>query len=227
MNPNNNKRYRKILPLAITVGNDEVCVAGVSEDLTWIRPMTPTLEEISGDRPVFAYDQWSLLILKGRPSNARVEDWSYASAREDGLVNAEDRCALFTRASRECVAAAFEDERTAGLIEARVIEIYLRQHTGGRQYLRIRFEDRAGERYDWVCPERRLTRLLRPPGADDINTERKARLNRLFEDKTWLAIGLGDKNDRFPGIFDGRHPLCTGLHFEAYAAREVHDLLSG
>jgi len=213
-----------ILPLAITFSGREVCVAGITKDKKWIRPMTPNLDQIVGKKAFFQYDQWSTLQLGGRPTNARVEDWFFSNvSKVEPETYNEGRTTFFEDVISFDVETAFSDEKTTGLIRAQIEEIYWRNHTGGRKYLRIRFKDMSGDCFDWIFVEYRLSQILNSQEGNEISAEILIKMHQLFKKKTWLTIGLGDKNERFPGKFDGRHPLCTGIHFETISAKQVND----
>jgi hypothetical protein len=216
----------QLLPLAMTLVEGKACVAGLDGQGRWIRPVPVTTEMIVSSAPPFVYDYWARVRLFERPVGGQDED----RVLEEVGGNPEP---LTPSARREilesaCVATVeegFAGSRSAGLVVCEVLSLIARRHTGGRRYLRIGFRDASGAEHDWVCPEFTLNRIWREKeaGGDGGWLDRSVR--DLAGRRTAVAVGLGDRNDRFPGRYRGRHPLCVGLHMLDLDAESLRGLL--
>lgn len=216
------------LPLAITQSEDGSCVAGLGDDGKWYRPEPISLEQVSGETAAFSYDHWRLLRLGPKETSAPPENRALV-AFDPALprpARAKQRLDMLAQMASPSVYSAFADGQSLGCIRATVHDIYFRRHTGGRRFLRIVFSDPAGERFDWVLPELAMNQRWAAEGGLDVPDDRRDRLLTSMGTDAYLTLALGDKNDRFPGKYDGRHPLVVGVHpvtrHQAPAARDQY-----
>jgi len=171
------------------------------------------LADVDPGRPTYRYDRRVPLSLGPAPADARPEDRCLIACHQPAVpVGLEERRQILARMAAESADAVFSEGRTAGCIPAEVEAVYARRHTGGRSYVRMRFRDPTGEVFDWVVPEVRLTDAVAAAGGLDMTAAAAERLRAAFDGEAYLVIGLGDRNDRMPGRYDGRHPLVVGAH---------------
>jgi hypothetical protein len=215
----------ELLPFAITQFGLDSCVAGVDLHGDWIRPVPILPEHLAGTAPVFRYDYVSCVLLGSRPTDGQAEDRTLLeTSSPPRLVDPATRLQLLDHATDTCVAVALSPGRSIGMVAARNCRVEARRHTGGRKYLRMSFTDLVGETFDWVCAELMLNRNWRA-SAEAAEAEWIERASRILaEIDPILAIALGDRNDRFPGRYDGRHPLCVGIHTRTRSGDELDGL---
>jgi len=220
----------RFLPLAITrVGNDEACVAGVTEDGLWIRPEPVSLDQVQREPAAYDYSRWSVVDLaESIAEDHRWEDRTVLNPETvciAGSVTSAERATMLARYTDADVSSALEGQRTVGLIRVTLHLVYAKRATGGRVFLRGAFTDSAGKDYDWIIPELAFARLARPFVVDG---QLKPAFAERFRDAlsrvpTFFTVGLTKREHRFPGRFKGCHPLVVGIHtvpdYHAFVAR--------
>ncbi|BAR98606.1 hypothetical protein BV133_1013 [Blastochloris viridis] len=204
-----------MLPLAITT-EDEArgCVAGITAHGAWIRPSPIPATWADDPGGPFRYRRWTRVAVAAHPGAARPEDRLLAGApAPDGAVAAADFRALLTAVCADDVTTALAAPRSAGLVRARLLDLYARRHTRGRTFLRLVFDDDVGERFDWIVPET-ATRQACAPHIGDGTLDRgfaAAWLGERAEGEVFLALGLTLPTSR-EGRFAGCQPLVVGIH---------------
>lgn len=197
-----------VLPIAITrVDSDRGCVGALGRDGAWVRPGPVQLTELTAESPRYSYDRW--VWIDAAPcleKDARPEDRRLVGAPRSGdPIDSEDRAALLHAHADPSVEVAFARGRSLGAVCARVRRVYRRRSTGGRDVLRMDFEDDAGVRYDFIVPDLHFERWVGARSEEDASSALAAR-------KVLIALGLTKPNGRFPGRFGGCHPLVVGVH---------------
>jgi hypothetical protein len=197
-----------VLPVAITrVDGEQGCVGALGRDGAWVRPGPVQLTELTAESPCYSYDRW--IWIDAAPcseKDARPEDRRLVGAPRSGdSIDSADRAALLHAHADPSVEAAFACGRSLGAVCARVHRVYLRRSTGGRDFVRMDFEDDAGVKYDFIVPDLHFERWARARLEEDATSALATR-------KVLLALGLTKPNDRFPGRFGGCHPLVVGVH---------------
>lgn len=220
------EKPNELLPLAITQFGENVCVAGTDLLHRWTRPAPITPAQIASDNPDFLYDHLTLLTLGARPDDGQAEDRSLLRVvARPTPVDPQRRLEAIRAVCAEDVATALADEHSIGLVRASVLQLVARRHTGGRHFLHIEFRDAGGAKHDWVCPELGLNRLWGGGDGEASMIRLERAVKKLADFEITLAVALGDRNDRFPGQYRGRHPLCVGLHAIETPTKELHELL--
>jgi hypothetical protein len=198
------------------VSEHEACVGALRPDGTWVRPETPTMEEIKAENSAFVYFRWASAALgQSIENNPRPEDHHilHAPFGEEKLSDATQL--EFLRKHQDPGAeAAFAGERSLGLIRATIRRVYHKQSTGGRTFLRTEFTDAAGETYDWIITEVRFPEEIAPYlVGGQITPDLGEKLRQIFNStETYFTIALTKPNNRFPGKFRGCHPVIIGIH---------------
>ena len=198
------------------VSEHEACVGALRPDGSWVRPETPSMEEIKAENSAFVYFRWASAALgQSIENNPRPEDHHmlHAPFGEEKLSGAAQLD--FLRKHQDPGAeAAFAGERSLGLIRATIRRLYHKQSTGGRTFLRTEFTDAAGETYDWIITEVRLPEEIAPYLVDGrITPDLGEKLHQIFNSaETYFTIALTKPNNRFPGKFRGCHPVIIGIH---------------
>jgi hypothetical protein len=212
--------FYKFLPLAITrAENDEACIGAITPHREWIRPEPVLAADLDAPASPYRYSTWLEANLgPSTAPDARPEDRDLDRAagfpRESDRAEG-DRWLALLEASRDATARdAFAGERSLGLIEAGVTDIYAKPSTRGRIFLRLRFSDASGESFDWVTPEVAINGALRPMFQNGVFPTQAANsfVSALRESRVFLTLGLTKPNNRFPGQFRGCHPLVVGIH---------------
>lgn len=210
----------RFLPLAITRSDSQSgCVGAISDAGRWVRPQPIAAAQVAGPHACFEYDVWhEAALVPAQDHDRRPEDHDLAStqAQKRDALSSAARIELLRRVCDADVAAALSGERSLGLVRARVQQVCVRRATGGRSFLRIAFEDRAAQAYDWIVPEVRFADLAAPHiHGDALDVAWAGRLvDVLCSVETYLTVGLTKPNQRFPGKFRGCHPLVVGVHTE-------------
>ena len=210
----------------MTIFGTDACVAGVGDQGKWVRPVPIRPEQVEGMDPDFRYDRYTDVELGPAPSGGQAEDRTLLKiSKTTRSIHPKMRLQLLDESMDPSVAAALSPGRSLGLVSARNCRLEARRHTGGRKYLRICFMDAAGETYDWICAELTLNRNWRKAMRED-ESGWLDRVGRVLSDLDLVhAVALGDRNDRFPGRYDGRHPLCVGIHARDLAGDALDALL--
>ena len=194
--------------MALTrVDHEFACLGALVEDGTWVRPGPIWLKDVMADVPRYSYIHrvWMNLGLSSA-EDSRPEDREIQGEPRTGeRLGEAERTALLHAYADADVVSAFARKRSLGMIRAHVHRVYLKRSIGGREFIRIVFEDGAGEVYDWIVPELRFDVWARTNLCNPTVLE----LNKLL---IFLTLGLTKPNDRFPGKFNGCHPLIVGVH---------------
>lgn len=202
------------LPLALTLTENGACAAGLGEDGTWYRPEPVSKSLINGGATVLSYDTWRQVRLGPLAKPAPPENHRFLgfdSPREK-FAPPEQRLELLGQVAHPSVADLFDGDQTLGCIRANIDDIYSRRHTGGRSFLRLVFSDVTGAQFDWVLPEHRVTQKWKAASEMQASTLVQPELLQGTGQDAYLTLALGDRNNRFPGKYDGRHPLVVGVH---------------
>ncbi|MEU6021895.1 hypothetical protein [Micromonospora sp. NPDC047134] len=202
----------ELVPLAVTLAEGEgACVAGLTDDGSWLRPEPVTAAQVTGEDPVYDFFRVVTLDLgAGTEPDARPEDRAVlADPRPGAFVPQARRAALLRRYTDATVEEAFGGERSAGLVEVRPLRLHHRRATGGRTFLRLTFVDACDTEYDWIVRDVRMLRdFATAADPDDVAPA----LAGPDAPALFLAVGLTKPNGRFPGRFRGCHPLVVGVH---------------
>ncbi|NCP12237.1 MAG: hypothetical protein GW859_09875 [Sphingomonadales bacterium] len=211
-----------LVPLAMTLPSaSEACVAGIDDQGAWVRPSPVPAHWIAGPRPLFAYRRASTLRLGPPPRDgARPEDRALIGRpRLSRSLSLAAHRRLLDRAADGGVDAAFAGDRSAGLIRARLRDVYARRHTRGRFYLRLVFDDASGETFDWILPDIAAVGYFAEAVADGALA---ADARRCWLDahrgEAFLAIGLTLPTRAPDRRFRGCNPLVVGVHGAAGGA---------
>jgi len=212
----------RFLPLAITQADDRhSCVGAITDAGWWVRPEPVTLTEVESPNSPYRYFYWTVAALESSSSlDARPEDRDIQ--REEGELRRlsplpeSDRLPFLLNHLDKNVGTAFTNERSLGLVEVSVHNIYLKRSTGGRNFIRAEFSDTSGSIYDWIIPEIAFGRTVRTHICEgNIETKYALCLISAFKEaRTFFTVGLTKPNFRFPGQFRGCNPLVVGIHSE-------------
>ncbi len=203
----------KILPLAVTMSDDKnACVAGINKHKDWIRPGPIDCEHI--ENALYSYQYWNqLTLIKDDSISARPEDHIIKSVSEDNheAVTEKSKLQLIKVIEDDCAIDSFSKNRSVGIINVNVHNLYWKRSTGGRRFLRLCFTDSTLESFDWIVPELRIGEY-----ADQFKIKESNEITPLLQNlkstEVYLTIGLTKPNNRFPGKFRGCHPLIVGVH---------------
>ncbi|HEX3763100.1 MAG TPA: hypothetical protein VHW23_30595 [Kofleriaceae bacterium] len=200
-------------PLAITRADDrEGCVGAVTSEGQWFRPQPVTADDVDPDRGIYRYGRWyEADVVPAFDADARPEDHQLVGPVRELAGGAALAWPALVRPS---IADALDDDRSLGLVRARIVQLYARRSLGKKTFLRAVFCDDTGERYDWIVPEVAFGQLAWPHVADTVLAPGWAAdlVGFLARAQTYVTVGLTRPNGRFPGKFRGCHPLVVGLH---------------
>lgn len=198
------------------VSDVEACVGAITQDGGWVRPETPTMDDIRAAGSPFAYFRWATADLgDSMEHDPRLEDHHmlHAPLAGETLSDSVRLQFLETHADSD-VETGFSGERTLALVNVTVRRFYMKQSTRGRTFLRCEFADAKGDVYDWIVTEVKLPEMVAPHLNDgEIEAEFSRKLMEIFNSaKTFFVIALTKPNNRFPGKFRGGHPVVIGIH---------------
>jgi hypothetical protein len=209
-------RWSDFLPLVITLEDENWgCVAGIDSAGAWLRPSPIPARWADDPAGPFRYRVWSKLSVLPHPTSNRPEDRLLADPPT--AVRAVDTFEyrnLLTAIADADVDTVFSGNRSVGLVRARIESIYARRHTRGRSFLRVVYDDDAGERFDWIVPEVATCKALAPhirEGVLDAHFA-EAWLNEIKSSELFLAIGLTLPKQGASDRYGGCQPLVVGFH---------------
>lgn len=225
----------RFYPLAITdIDEVHVCVCGIKEDGTWIRPEPLFQSDLDpSNGPYFRYG--CLTELYTSPSTAeekRQEDRDIIRSMQirisDPLSNEEWRN-LIVKNLDLTLDSIFSKGRSAGLLKVTVNEISYGRNLGGGKKVRLIFQDESGASYNFILADRRYKQFVLQHLDDngELAPQVKQELLSFFpQDNTYFSVGLTRKTSPFPGPYNGCHPLVVGVHtFPDYMhMKTLHDL---
>lgn len=209
-----------LTPMVITKIDEEYgCVSALSMEGRWIRPEPVLTSEVQGDNPYYHYRYpFHCRIAPSHASDRRPEDRDLV----EHLDLSEATPVLEEEALRQWIAShcdadvnqAFDDERSVGLVKARIERIYLQRSTRQRIFVRMVFRDPTDTSYDWIVPDVHFSTTVLKLTKDAADPEQGCAelLAHLKGSKMYLAVALTQPNNRFPGVFRGCQPLVGGVH---------------
>ena len=200
----------QLLPLAITKSDEEYgCVGGLSLTGEWIRPIPIKVKSLIESNSPFQYRQRTNIVVNNEKiyDTIRPEDRKLISIDNNKHpITHNQMIEIIGNHLDNDVDEAFSHNRSLGLIQATVHDIYLKPSTQKRIFIRMKFSDNKNNEYDWIVPEINLGKQIW--GLDALETQIKF----LRSHTTCLCLGLTLPNNRFPGLFRGCHPLVVGVH---------------
>jgi len=205
----------QILPFAITrISADEGCVAGITPEGEWVRPKPIRSADIEGSDAPFVYKSWTEFSEGKLAISEHAEDIALTGTPRRTIRIDDDSFKKYLfDASSASVQAGFEGVRSAAVIRARILNVYVRRHLRGRLLLRIVFSDETGASFDFITPEIRFNDFVLPHRVnDELDPDFVSDTLSRFGAETFLSIGLTAPNGLFPDRFRGCHPLVVGIH---------------
>lgn len=209
----------KLIPFAITdIDAEHVCVAGIGEDGTWIRP-EPILRTDIDVNSYFAYGHMTEFYVEASTAvEKRIEDKDYVREKPTSIIQEltpDETKKIIQQRLDDSVEEIFASGRSIGFIKPKVIDITYGRNLGGSNKIRLIFTDQKGAKYNLIVVERKFKGLvlknLNESGQLDIEKRQKI-LEILSKTELYFSVGLSRKNTSFPGPYDGCHALVVGIH---------------
>jgi hypothetical protein len=198
----------------------KVCVAGIDEHGSWLRPQyIYELEQSAAARPLFKLLSVSAVYLDAwRGRRARPEDRFFVYSR--GLEHelpAEEQRSFLEQHVDPSVDAVFRSGRSLGLIKPRILQVYeerpRRAEKAHEQYIRFSFKDSSGRVYRrWPCRCAAFYARWNALKAQHRWTCGWRMRRYLKKNETYLAIGLTYTDYGRTRLEYGAYPLIVGVH---------------
>ena len=215
-----------VLLVITRVDFEHACIAGLDSRGRWIRPMPVQIPEVDGEHARFAFASRYNVKLQGRPGeDSRPEDRKLVKEHffmEPGeALPANEVERLCERSQDVDVDACFARERSAGLIRATAVRVYLQRGFQQRSFVRMVFTDASGQEFDWLVADLHFSDWAASEHQRHSNREaaEAAILKPLSESNLYLALTLTTPINRPRGVIRGCQPLVGGVHsFPHYAS---------
>ena len=197
-----------------------VCVAGIDEHGTWLRPQyVYESEQFAAARPLFKLLSVSAVYLDAwRGRRARREDRFFVYSRGVEHPLSEDEQQAFLQQHVDpSVDTVFKSGRSLGLIKPRIIAVYeeraRREEKEHEQYIRFAFKDSSGRVYRrWPCRCAGFYERWNALKAQHRWTCGWRMRRYLKKNETYLAIGLTYTDYGRSKLEYGAYPLIVGVH---------------
>jgi hypothetical protein len=198
----------------------KVCVAGIDEHGSWLRPQHVYESEIlAAERPLFKLLGVSAVYLDiWRGRRARTEDRFFVYSRGvERELPVEEQRAFLQQHVDASVDAVFKSGRSLGLIKPRIIQVYEQrartEEKEHEQYIRFTFKDDSGRVYRrWPCRCAAFYERWNALKAQHRWTCGWRMRRYLKKNETYLAIGLTYTDYGRTTLEYGAYPLIVGVH---------------
>lgn len=213
----------RLIPFAITdIDEEHVCVAGIGEDGTWMRP-EPLFRSDIDVNSYFAYGHATELCVEASTAvEKRIEDRDFVREKPTTIVQEltpDEVKKIIQQRLDGSVEEIFASGRSIGFIKPKVLDITYGRNLGGTKKIRLIFTDQKDVKYNFIVAERKFKGLvlknLDENGQLDIEKKQKI-LKLLSETELYFSVGLTRKMTGFLGPYDGCHALVVGLHAFPY-----------